>query len=246
LANPRLNQALASWQSWPIDLDRPPSVIEELSGFTNQSVVLDANDQRLVLRLNRIGADVLGIYRQQEYRIWQSVADLGIAPRLLYTDPKGDFVIYPYIDGRVWTAEDLAKPGQTERLRNRINEYKDTRLDLPPRNYINYLHHYWNQLENTAATTPEIIDQWQAFQPELNSLQHSDWTPVLVHHDLIPENIIDTGQALYIVDWEYAAMGHPELDWCCFCKNENHPINQVVDWINRLWWLLVNNQKEQI
>ncbi|MEQ8955980.1 MAG: phosphotransferase, partial [Gammaproteobacteria bacterium] len=87
-------------------------------------------------------------------------------------------------------------------------------IGLPARNYLDYLQHYWKQLEGTPAATPELTAEWQHFVPELEAFQQSDWTPVLTHHDLIPENIIDDGQRLYIVDWEYAALGHPQLDWC--------------------------------
>lgn len=245
MENPRLNRALSNWQDWPLNLTKPPAVVGELSGFTNQSVVLDADDQLFVLRLNRIGADSLGIYRDQEYLIWQAVANLGIAPELLYKDSLQDYALYQYIEGRVWTPDDLHSPDQIERLGNLVKDYQQISIDLPARNYIEYLEHYWNQIRQLSVTTPQLIAEWQDFQPKLNSLQYSEWKPVLSHHDLIPENIIDTGQQLYIVDWEYAALGHPKLDWCVLGENNNHPINRVVDWINRLWWLLVNNTGNQ-
>ncbi|MEQ9567548.1 MAG: phosphotransferase, partial [Pseudomonadales bacterium] len=90
----------------------------------------------------------------------------------------------------------------------------------------------------TPAATPDLTAEWQHFVPELEAFQQSDWTPVLTHHDLIPENIIDDGQRLYIVDWEYAALGHPQLDWCCISGDKTQPVSKVIDWINRLWWLL--------
>jgi aminoglycoside phosphotransferase (APT) family kinase protein len=241
LENSRLSQALANWPSWPLGLTRPPTVVGTLSGFTNQGVVLNTGDQLLVLRLNRIGAESLGISRDQEYQIWQSVANLGVAPRLIHIDPQDNYVLYQYIQGRVWTPNDLEKPAQIERLREKIHRFQDARIDLPARNYIHYLEHYWNQLKDTPVATASLVDKWQAFQPTLESLQKSDWQPVLSHHDLIPENIIDTSQQLYIVDWEYAALGHPDLDSCSIGEHRDQPIAQVVDWINHLWWLLVNS-----
>ena len=240
MENPRLNQALASWQTWPFDLTEPPSVIKELSGFTNQSVVLDTGNQRLVLRINRTNADRLGINRKQEYLIWQSLAGTNIAPELLYANRQQDYVIYPYIEGRIWSAEDLLNPDQLNRLTETLQTYQSIRPEIPARNYIDYLDHYWRQLESMSVITPELYHQWHQFLPELRVFQHSGWTPVLSHHDLIPENIIDDGQQLYIVDWEYAAMGHPDLDRCCINKNTQSPVRPVINWINRLWWLLAD------
>jgi len=36
---------------------------------------------------------------------------------------------------------------------------------------------------------------------------------VICHHDMVPENIIETDRGLFIIDWEYAALGHPGLDF---------------------------------
>lgn len=44
-------------------------------------------------------------------------------------------------------------------------------------------------------------------------VDEGDWHPVICHHDMVPENIIETDRGLFIIDWEYAALGHPGLDF---------------------------------
>lgn len=244
MENSRLNQALASWTEWSLNLLAKPVAIRQLPGFTNQSHVLDAGNQQLVLRLNRPGADSLGICRQREYLIWQAMADMGIAPRPIHINRQLDFVIYPYLEGRIWTAADMQDPNQIKRLGNTMEKYQHACIVQPPRNYVDYLQHYWKQLEGTPAATPGLAAEWRHFVPELQAFQQAEWTPVLTHHDLIPENIIDDGQRLYIVDWEYAAPGHPQLDWCCISGDQTLAVSKIIGWINRLWWLLTNNADE--
>ena len=36
--------------------------------------------------------------------------------------------------------------------------------------------------------------------------------PVLCHNDVLPANLIDDGRRLWLVDWEYAGIGHPLFD----------------------------------
>ena len=36
--------------------------------------------------------------------------------------------------------------------------------------------------------------------------------PVLCHNDLLPANLIDAGDRLWLVDWEYGGAGHPLFD----------------------------------
>ena len=43
-------------------------------------------------------------------------------------------------------------------------------------------------------------------------IDESHWSPVIVHNDLIPENMILSGDKLYLIDWEYADFAHPLTD----------------------------------
>src|SRR5207244_398033 len=36
--------------------------------------------------------------------------------------------------------------------------------------------------------------------------------PVLCHNDLLAANILDDGAQVWLVDWEYAGIGHPLFD----------------------------------
>ncbi len=36
--------------------------------------------------------------------------------------------------------------------------------------------------------------------------------PVLCHNDLLPANLIEDGDRLWLVNWEYAGIGHPLFD----------------------------------
>ena len=51
------------------------------------------------------------------------------------------------------------------------------------------------------------------------SRQMTPFHPTLCHNDLLPANIIDNGQALWLVDWEYAGIGNPLFDIASFSSN---------------------------
>src|SRR5205823_3331421 len=38
------------------------------------------------------------------------------------------------------------------------------------------------------------------------------FTPTLCHNDLLAANILDDGRRIWLVDWEYAGVGHPLFD----------------------------------
>ena len=50
--------------------------------------------------------------------------------------------------------------------------------------------------------------------------------PVLCHNDLMPANLIDDGQRLWLLDWEYAGAGHPLFDLANASANAGFSLEQ--------------------
>ena len=70
-----------------------------IHGKTNDSYLLDFKKFKLVLRLNNKNSLNLGINRQNESLILQSLDKKNIVPNLVYMDNKYEFIIYEYIEG---------------------------------------------------------------------------------------------------------------------------------------------------
>ncbi len=49
--------------------------------------------------------------------------------------------------------------------------------------------------------------------------QIGPFRPVLCHNDLLPANMITSAGRLWLVDWEYAGMGHPLFDLASVSAN---------------------------
>jgi len=45
------------------------------------------------------------------------------------------------------------------------------------------------------------------------------FTPTFCHNDLMPANILDSGEKLWVIDWEYAGVGHPLFDVAGLASN---------------------------
>lgn len=78
---------------------------------------------------------------------------------------------------------------------------------------------------------------WQDFEPRLRAFDASDRPARWVHHDLVPANVLDSGERLVLIDWEYAPVGHPEIDpWSVDPESCSKPfIAEMMSWINALW-----------
>jgi thiamine kinase-like enzyme len=58
---------------------------------------------------------------------------------------------------------------------------------------------------------PAEIDDLMA-DARLLALRIEGFRPALCHNDLLPANLISSGEQLWLIDWEYGGVGHPLFD----------------------------------
>lgn len=241
-----IEQVLKTWPSWPSALDRPPQLLGVLlGGRTNVAyriqVQENGRDFEWVVRLNRQHSGRLGIDRQQEAVILDAVAGAGLIPKPIHIDTELGFLISPLIAGRTWQKSDFQSQKQRIRLRELLDQTHELSVSLPARHYGGYLAHFWQQLLARDAVSSQLKREWQSFQRDLEQFESAGWTPRLTHHDVIPENIVETGNRIFLLDWEYAAMGLSEIDYWAVDPGwiKEPMVCQIIQWINYLWECLV-------
>lgn len=239
-----LAPVLETWPHWGLDLiERPRLIAPVRGGLTNFNYRLAAPGygQDLLLRINHPEPGRLGISRSAERIILAEVAAHGIGRPALYWDPTDRFSVFEWLEARPWVPADFASPPQRARLQPLLERLAGLTPDLPRRHYHAYLAHYWRQIEQTGLANHQLRRSWQDFEPRLLAFDSDDWPACLVHHDLVPANVLDTGAHLILIDWEYAAVGHPEIDlWSVDPESCREPfIAEMMGWINALWKRLV-------
>ena len=136
---------------------------------------------------------------------------------------------------------DFEDPGQVARLWQMLDRLHDIESPGPRRAYHAYLLDYWQRLERAGLTDPELARAWRSFEPRLRAFDRGDWPVRLVHHDIIPDKILETPEGLCLIDWEYAAPGHPDIDvWTVDPASVGEPfVAEMMAWINGLWERLI-------
>jgi thiamine kinase len=244
----QLGLALSEWRHWSLPIESEPTALKRLgSGKTNQSYLVRAGDLRLVLRLESANSDYLGIDRNFEQRV---IATLGseFSPKHVYANSEQSYSVFEYIKGRVWTRDDLESVDQMSVLESVIKRIQKTKIDGSIFDYLSYLEQYQDHLKRKNISTALMkLDQYSLFRLELERFLSESWVPVLCHHDLVPENIIETADGLKIIDWEYAGLGHPDFDrrYACSLLNSNPEqclrgdvMDQLIYWLNYYWGLV--------
>ena len=231
---------LRNWRLWSKELSKPPAIVDMIKGgLTNCNWLLRSDVGDWVLRVNHPNSTALGIDRIQEQKILSRVATINLGPTVIYSDPELRYQITSFIPGTVWHVRHLKSTDNQRRLQSLIASYQQLEVPCEPRNYLDYFDNYRQQLSTQALE----LSEWQRYDSFYQQLvdMGGHWPkPQLCHHDLVPANIIETPDKLYLLDWEYAAPGCGELDYLAIGFDQPFsPLAKEMNyWLNRLWYLV--------
>ncbi len=207
----RLQQALCNWQQWrtPFELAHQPRVVREFSnGLTNRTFLVAADKGQAVVRINSVDSLKLGINRQREGNILHHLQATSLVPEVYYNDQH--IMVSEFIEGSSLSDKSLKNTEIRDSLYMALSQIQSIKIPgEKPRNYLEYCRDYLGQLSNKTLSTT-VTGQ---IETVASAVDNDDWQAVICHHDLVPDNIIANDRGIFIIDWEYAALGHPQLDF---------------------------------
>lgn len=160
---------------------------------------------RWVLRKDKPLALQLDLRRDAELGIREILAAGGWCDNAMWADVRQGILLVPYVPGRVWTVSDMRQPGQLGRLARLLWRLHDSELQAPlfclgerVASYARYLG--TRAAAKSAAKVCQLLATTADSQPA-----------VVCHNDPVAANIVDDGE-LHLIDFEFAAAGHPLFD----------------------------------
>ncbi len=183
--------------------------IEALThGTVNKSFKVTTNKGTWVVRFNN--DELPGIHRPTEARILEAIQPLDLAPRLIANHVNQGYLITVFCEGTHWTQSDLSNPQQLRRLAEVLQPlhqipFSCKRTELVFR-LVEYIHYFTKMDDGLKSAINKTVS-------ELSHMGFWQKQKQLLHFDLNPMNIICNGDELKIIDWEYAGVGHPIIEW---------------------------------
>ena len=213
----RIENALDSWREWGASLDTRPVVIAPLGGGrSNRSYLLESGSEQMVLRINAPATALPNPDRGVEARVWRAASEEGIAPRLLYADPGGAFLVSAYIENGL-PDRPQDNQGLTEQALELLQRCHRLNVDAPVIDYAAHIDRYWQIIQDRGASVdPSLREQRGPMHRILKDITRSSTPADLCHHDLVMENFVGSQKRLYLIDWEYAARGLRVMDYAAF------------------------------
>jgi aminoglycoside phosphotransferase (APT) family kinase protein len=221
-------------------------------------------EQQLVVRQDRPRAARIGLDRDGEFRVLRAAHRHGLAPEPLAWEPQRRVLVTRFLPGESWDRQDGGVPADPWRrlgaLLRRVHALAPG--GLPRFRPAMVLEDYAR-----AAGTRDARAMARDLAGRSEGLYHeAPW--VLCHHDPHLGNVI--GEPGVLIDWEYAALGHPLFDlafvieyhglddaagsallagWAgpspAVSLDKLEDFREFVAGINDLWALAVNSGDEQ-
>jgi aminoglycoside phosphotransferase (APT) family kinase protein len=206
----RLAAAIAAAAA-ALGLERPEVTALE-GGIANRSVRIRDARHDLVLKLAGDGAPGLGARAASELAMQSRAAAAGLAPRVMLADAARGFIVAEHAAGRTPGAADLGDARLLRRLGGWIARLHA--LDPPPSlpavdfgaraaGYLGLLARDGGDVRAGA-----LLAALEARRRRLPAPARR----AACHHDLHRRNLIDDGERILAVDWEYAGPGDPAAD----------------------------------
>ncbi len=185
------------------------SLTELTGGTINKTFKVKTRQGFLVVRFNN--DELPGIHRPTEAQILETIQPLGVSPKLVVNNFSKGYLITEYFEGEPWQEGDLKKPEKLRKLVAKMAplhqiKFQSKRTELVFR-MVEYIHHFSNMDAELKSAINTLVT-------ELIHLGYWKKQNCLLHFDLNPMNVIDNGEDICILDWEYAGAGHPLTEWC--------------------------------
>jgi thiamine kinase-like enzyme len=197
-----------------------PQVAPVSGGMTNVNFAVTDGPGKYFVRLGE-DIPVHGVLRFNEFAASQAAAACGLSPPLLHSEPG--VMIFQWIDAKTLTAADLKDMdmiGRVVPLLKKCHTELANHLRGPVLAFwvFHIIKDYVATLKVNKSPYVDDIYRYLMIADELEKAV-GESRMSFCQNDLLPANILDDGNRLWLVDWDYAGFNSPLFDLANLASN---------------------------
>ena len=208
-------------QRIPDWIGRKVSVSPLSGGLTNTNYRVEVDGQPYVVRLPGANTELLAVDRANEYHNTRAAAEAGTSPRILHYLAAERVMVLEFINGQTMNIAALQAPGMPGRMAQALRQLHAGPRFLTDFNMFRLVEFY---LHIAGAHDVRIPDEYRDYGPSVarieSALARHSLVAVPCHNDLLAENYIDDGQALWLIDFEYSGNNDPTFELGNTCQEQ--------------------------
>jgi thiamine kinase-like enzyme len=185
-----------------------------LAGLTNVNHLVDHEGGRYVVRIPGAGTSEY-IDRVAEQTAARSAADAGVNAEVVFFDPTDGLMVTRFIDGAVtMTAEGFRDLGAVARAGLAFRRLHTTAAQFATDfQLFEMIDEYKALLAAKGAVLPDgYLELQLRADATRRVLEHAARPLVPSHCDPLCENFLDTGEQMFVIDYEYSGNNDPMWD----------------------------------
>jgi thiamine kinase-like enzyme len=212
----------------PLLAGHPRTVTPLPGGLSNHSYRVTTPSLTAVLRIPAGDAGLLGVDREHEYRNTLAAHAAGIGPPVL--DRLGDVTVVGWLPGRTLTAADLHDPAVLDRVVAACRVLHSGPRFAGDVDLVSVQRRYRALCAEHGFPVPPRYDEYQRTVDLLAAALTAAPEPAVpCHNDLLPANILDTGDQVSFVDYEYSANSDPCAELGTLAGGADLSVEEVVE-----------------
>jgi len=200
-------------------------------GITNLNFLVEDEGERFVVR---IAGDfpIHQIMRFNEQAASRAGWLAGVSPEVVHAAPG--VLVTRFIEGRTCQPGDIREPARLARLvplLKRVHHDMPCHLRGPLLTFWvfhairDYAHTLAGEGSPYAARLPGFLDRAAQYERAVGPIDM-----VFAHNDLLAANLIDDGERLWLIDWDYGGYGSPLFDLANLASN-NELETEAEEWL---------------
>lgn len=190
-----------------------PTITPIETGLTNRNFRVDVDGRSWVVRIPGERTELLGIDRAGEAEAARRAAELGIAPSVRGELPGVGTLVTEFVEAQAADAASLAAPGVLEAVVGQLRRFHGgppLRARFPIFRVVEW------HARDAAAHGLDVPPTWAELHDVARRIETglpvADLEATPCHNDLLPANVLLGADRTWLIDWEYAGMGHAGFD----------------------------------
>lgn len=191
--------------------------IEKISGgLTNDNFKVTLAGKPYFFRVSNNENSLLNNSLEREWQITKLISKAGIAPNVIHYSPENSILVTDFIETK--KSVDLRSFATMHRVCRLLSSLHELQVTFPTEyEPIDALKDDVKRAKAVGVVFPSLLE---TLLQKIDCF-HTILPKIPAHLDLHAGNILDQGEQLYLIDWEYAAMADPFFDLATLASAEN-------------------------
>lgn len=205
------------------------ATIEKISGgLTNDNFKVTLAGKAYFFRVSNNENSLLNNSLEREWQITKLISEADIGPQVIHYSPQNCILVTDFIETK--KSVDLRHPATMHHFCRLLSSLHELKVTFPTEyEPIDVLKEDVHRAVFAGISFPTELQE--QLLPKIESFYtHSKKVPA--HLDLHAGNILDQGEQLYLIDWEYAAMSDPFFDLATLASAEffsDHEMQMLLE-----------------